>query len=413
MQPPEALSERKLLFLVGAVQFVNVLDFMMVMPLGPDFARDLGIATSKLGLVGGTYTLAASLAGVLGATILDRFDRRKALALSLLGLSLGTLMGGFATGFYALLVARAVAGAFGGPATAVSLAIVADVVPPERRGRAMGAIMGAFSLASVLGVPAGLELARLGTWKLPFYAVGALCLLVNLAAFLLMPPLRGHLEGRRGPALGLAQLVTRPLVLMSLSCTLVAMIGNFALIPNLSAYVQLNLGYPRDKLGLLYLCGGAITFVTLRVAGFLADRIGPSRTAAIGSALFVTVLSLGFVWPIAGLPVLPMFVGFMVTGTFRVVPMQALSSRVPLPHERARFMSAQSAVQHLASAVGAMLASVMLSEAPDGKLVGIPRVALFTLCTAVLLPVLLFFVEGRVKRRDATELASVAATHTA
>jgi predicted MFS family arabinose efflux permease len=200
---------------------------------------------------------------------------------------------------------------------------------------------------------------------------------------------------------------------MSLSCTLVAMIGNFALIPNLSAYVQLNLGYPRDKLGLLYLCGGAITFVTLRVAGFLADRIGPSRTAAIGSALFVTVLSLGFVWPIAGLPVLPMFVGFMVTGTFRVVPMQALSSRVPLPHERARFMSAQSAVQHLASAVGAMLASVMLSEAPDGKLVGIPRVALFTLCTAVLLPVLLFFVEGRVKRRDATELASVAATHTA
>jgi predicted MFS family arabinose efflux permease len=401
MQPRAALSEGKLLFLIGAVQFVNVLDFMMVMPLGPDFARALGIGSSKIGLVGGTYTLAASLAGVLGAAFLDRFDRRKALAVSLLGLSIGTVMGGLSSGFTSLLVARAVAGMFGGPATALALAIVADVVPPERRGRAMGAVMGAFSIASVLGVPAGLELARLGGWQTPFFAVGALCLLVNVIAFRIMPPLTAHLAGRHGPQLGLRQLVTRPLVLLSLACTLVAMMGNFALIPNLSAYVQLNLGYPRERLGLLYLIGGAITFATLRIAGFLADRVGPSRTALIGSGMFISVLLFGFVWPIAGLPVLPMFVAFMVTGTFRVVPMQALSSRVPLPDERARFMSAQSAVQHMASAVGAMLASAMLTEAADGKLIGVPNVALFTLCSAAILPVLLFAVEARVRRRDA------------
>ena len=56
-------SERQLVFLVGAVQFVNVLDFMMVMPLGPDFARALDIPVSRLGLVGGVYTAAAAVSG--------------------------------------------------------------------------------------------------------------------------------------------------------------------------------------------------------------------------------------------------------------------------------------------------------------------------------------------------------------
>ncbi|HET9551446.1 MAG TPA: hypothetical protein VFP50_00620 [Anaeromyxobacteraceae bacterium] len=64
---PRPTSERTLLFLVGAVQFVNVLDFMMVMPLGPDFAQGLGIPASRLGLVGGAYTGAAAVAGLLAA----------------------------------------------------------------------------------------------------------------------------------------------------------------------------------------------------------------------------------------------------------------------------------------------------------------------------------------------------------
>ena len=96
--PRAALPERALLLVVGAVQFVNVLDFMMVMPLGPDFARALGIPTSHLGLVAGSYTAAAAVAGIVGALFLDRFDRRKALAVALLGLVMGTAAGGARAG---------------------------------------------------------------------------------------------------------------------------------------------------------------------------------------------------------------------------------------------------------------------------------------------------------------------------
>ncbi|HYH98342.1 MFS transporter, partial [Hyalangium sp.] len=153
------VSERAVIFLIGAVQFVNILDFVMVMPLGPDFARGLGIDSSHIGYIAGSYTAAASVAGLVGGYFLDRFDRRKALAVCMLGLVLATGAGGLAMGLPSLMFARVLAGLFGGPATSLAMAIVAELIPVERRGRAMGAVMGAFSVASVVGVPLALEVA--------------------------------------------------------------------------------------------------------------------------------------------------------------------------------------------------------------------------------------------------------------
>src|SRR5438105_3427533 len=189
------VSERTLLLLVASVQFVNILDFMIVMPLGPDLATALHIPTARLGLIGGSYTAAAAVAGLVGSLFLDRFDRRSALAVAMLGLALGTAAGGLATGMGSLMAARVLAGAFGGPATSLALSIVADAVPPQRRGKAMGTVMAAFAAASVLGVPAGLELARRGGWRAPFFAVAELGTVVTAGAVVLLPPLRRRRAG--------------------------------------------------------------------------------------------------------------------------------------------------------------------------------------------------------------------------
>jgi len=396
--PAPLVSERLIIFLVGAIQFVNVLDFMMVMPLGPDFAKALDIATSRIGVVGGTYTAAAAVAGVAGSMFLDRFDRRAALGVTMVGLVLGTALGGFATGLGTLLLARVVAGMFGGPATSLSLAVIADVIPPARRGKAMGAVMGAFSVASVLGVPAGLELARRFSWRAPFFAVAGLGLVLALGAVALMPPMRQHLSAPRptGPKLPLFDSIT----LLSLANTAVVMCGVFAVVPNLSAYVQHNMGYPRDKIGLLYLVGGVASFVVMRTVGRVADRVGYTPMIVLGTLLHVTALVGAFISPVRWLPVLAIFTIYMLSGSVRMVPMQALASRVPRPEQRARFMSAQSAVQHAASALGAVLASLVLVAASDGKLVGMDRVAWGAVLAAVLLPLGAFELERRVRARE-------------
>jgi predicted MFS family arabinose efflux permease len=424
-----APSERTVVLLIAAVQFVNILDFVMVTPLGPDFAAALGIPASHLGWVAGAYSAAGALSGLAGAFFLDRFDRRKALGVAMLGLVLGTLAGGLATGFGTLLAARVLAGLFGGPATSLSLSIVADAVPAERRGRAMGTVMSAFSIASIVGVPVALELALHGGWRAPFLAVGGLGALVAIGAVLLLPPLRGHLErgGAAGrEAVGFGELLRRPEVLLSFAVVAASMMAGFLVIPNISPHVQGNLGFPRQSLDLVYTLGGVVSFLTLRVMGRLVDRHGSARVGLLGAGLLSATLLLGFVRfdllqgtlgrlvaPLEGarlgvgplslrlervdvfLPVLAVFLCFFLAMGTRNVANTTLTSRVPRGPERARYMSLQSFVQHLFMSLGAFVSSLLLSEAPGGGVAGMGRVALLSLGLTLLVPLLMARLERR------------------
>lgn len=423
IEPPVAplvgRSERAIVLLVATVQFVNILDFMMVMPMGPDFSTALGIPLSRLGLIGGSYTLAAMCSGIASSLFLDRFDRRSALTAAILGLAVSTGLGGLAQGFGSLLAARVLAGAFGGPATALSLSIVTDVVPVERRGKAMGTVMAAFAVASVLGVPAGLELAHRGGWRLPFFAVGALGFVAALLAALLLPSMTGHIRRgaprfdggyREGPKAddepprdpGAMALLSRRTVQLSYAMSATAMMGGFVLIPNITPYLMQNVGYPRERLGALYLFGGICSFVALPIAGRLVDRLGGLRVAAPATAVVALVIYEGFVRTPPGIPVMAVFVLWMGSMGFRNVAMQTVTSRVPSASERARFMSLQSAVQHGASSAGAMLSTLLLTEGPDRRMRGMTHVATVTIALFLMLPVLLAVLERRVRGEAAS-----------
>lgn len=389
-----------MLLLVSAVQFVNILDFMIVMPLGPDFAKDLGIPISRLGLVGGSYTAAAAISGALGSKFLDRFDRRDALAVTMFGLVIGTVSAGFAWNLPALMTARVIAGAFGGPATSIALSVIADVVPPARRGRALGIVMGAFGVASVFGVPLSLELARIGGWRMPFFAVAGLGLLVAGGAIFKMPALKLHFAHTE-PRSRIHHFLLEPATAFGLFATLSVMLSTFSVIPNLSAYIQHNRGYPRAELGALYLAGGAVSYVAMRAAGLYIDKFGATLLASLGSAMFITVTAAQFVFEWDELPVIAFFVALMTGMALRNVALNTLSSRVPRPHERARFMSLQNAMQHVGAALGATLSTALLDELPDGRLSGMPVVATFSIAMACGLPLLLHFMERQLSHREA------------
>src|SRR5205807_479554 len=118
-----------------------------------------------------SYGISAGVAGLAAGFFLDRFDRKKALLWLFLGFALGTLLCAMADNYKLLVAARFFAGAFGGVVGAVILAIVGDVIPMERRGAAMGMVMSAFSVSSIVGVPLGLLLASHYNWHVPFYAL--------------------------------------------------------------------------------------------------------------------------------------------------------------------------------------------------------------------------------------------------
>ncbi|HET6827831.1 MAG TPA: MFS transporter, partial [Ramlibacter sp.] len=190
MSPPVLLSPRRelwLLLTLAGIQFTHILDFMIMMPLGPQFRDLFGISDAQFGLLVSAYTLAAGVSGLLASTYIDRFGRKRLLLALYVLFGLATLACGLAPSYALLMVARIAAGFFGGVLSAICQTIVADVVPFERRGRAMGVVMTSFSVSTVAGVPLGLFLAAHFSWHAPFFGIAALCAVLTGLAVATLP----------------------------------------------------------------------------------------------------------------------------------------------------------------------------------------------------------------------------------
>jgi predicted MFS family arabinose efflux permease len=160
--------ERWMLLTLAGIQFTHILDFMIMMPLGPQLTALFGIGDAQFGLLVSAYTLSAGLSGLMAATYIDRFSRKNLLLTLYVLFGVATLACGLAPDYGGLLLARIAAGLFGGVLSALTQTIVADVIPFERRGRAMSVVMTSFSVSTVAGVPAGLLLAAFFDWHVPF-----------------------------------------------------------------------------------------------------------------------------------------------------------------------------------------------------------------------------------------------------
>ncbi len=185
---------------------------------------------------------------------------------------------------YQLLVAaRAFAGAFGGVCGTVILSIVGDVVPPERRGRAMGMVMSSFSISSIIGVPAGLYVADHYSWHVPFYAIAAISAIVLVIVAIITPPLRGHMQHATDehPVARTWAVMTHPdhqksyLFMAALTCAGVCI---FSYIPT---YMVKNVGLTIKQLGWIYACGGLCTVFSMNWVGRWADRSGKLKVFTI------------------------------------------------------------------------------------------------------------------------------------
>src|ERR1051325_6345867 len=129
-------KELGLLLTLAALNFTNIVDFMIVMPLGPQLMRLFNISPKEFGLIVSAYTFSAGVSGILGAFWMDKVDRKKALIVVYLGFIIGTFACAFANSYLMLVSARIFTGFFGGILGALVLSIVGDTIPHERRGRA-------------------------------------------------------------------------------------------------------------------------------------------------------------------------------------------------------------------------------------------------------------------------------------
>jgi predicted MFS family arabinose efflux permease len=374
--------EGALLAVLTAVQFCHILDFVIIMPLGPQLMRTLGISAHQFGLLVSAYTFAAAASGLVAAFALDRMDRKRGLLVLLAGFAAGTLLCGLAPNYPLLVAARAVAGAFGGVLAAVVLAVVGDQVPAARRGRATGIVMAGFSVASVAGLPLGLLLAGRTGWRTPFQALAVVTVVVILVAARVLPPMRGHLAAagsQTGTALSrMAAVARHPVHVRAFLFTVALMLAGFSVIPFISPSLVSNAGLPESQLPFIYLFGGIATVFTSPMFGRWADRWGAERVfVRIALVSIAPVVAITVLPPMAEPIILALTTVFMVVSGGRWVAALALINNAVEPGARGTFMSLNSSVQQMAAGVASLVAGWMVTDGADGRLHGYPKVGIF------------------------------------
>ena len=382
--PPD--RERQIVWVLAGIQFMHILDFVLMMPLGPQLMRLFTLTPRDFGLLVSVYMFAAAVSGVAASAYADRFDRRTLMLWLAVGFVVALGATAAAPSFSALLVAHAGAGAFGGVLGMQVHAYLGDTVPDARRGKATGIIMSSFAVASVVGVPIGLLLADAASWRAPFAALALAALVLFVIAARVLPPIRAHLEAGRAERV----LVTYGRVLREpnhrRAFLLIAFItfAGFSIIPYIAPYMVKNVKIAEAHIPLMYFVGGVTTFFTTRWIGRQVDLRGKLRVFR-----WVAFASLAPIIAMTHLPPVPLWTAVLVGALFmslvsgRFVPAMAMMNAAAAPGLRGSFLSLSGAVQQTAAGCASLAAGLTIGHGTAGELtnygwIGISGV-LFTL----------------------------------
>ncbi len=358
-------AEWGLLSVLTLMQFCVTLDFVIMMPLGPQLIRVFGINTEQFGYAVAAYAFGAGLSSFGAAFFLDRFDRKRALLALFSGFTVGTLCCAAASGYHAMLAARFVTGIFGGVCGGVVLSIVADAIPEVRRATAMGTVMSAFGLASALGIPIGLWLAE-RTWHWPFLVLGGLCLLIIPFAFWLLPRSDRHLRGASSidsPRAHMWAVLANGRHLRAFAFMALLTTAGFMIVPFISDYMVRNVGLTESQLKWNFLSGGIFTLLFTKPIGRLADMYGRLQVFAIMAVLAASAV----VW-LTHLGASPLWMAITASTVFtvmqsgRFVPAIAMITGSTDARHRGGFMSINSCVQSVFSGVGSSLGGYLIID---------------------------------------------------
>lgn len=361
------------LLVLCAVQFTHILDFMIMMPLGGQLMRVFEISPAQFTQLVASYGLAAAVSGFAGGFFLDRFDRKRSLIVLYAGFGLATLACGLAPTHHTLLAARLAAGAFGGLAGSMVTAMVGDVIPPARRGRAMSFVMAAFPLASVLGVPAGLVLAGKYGWHAPFFLLaGCAAANVILASFAL-PHLLTAVKGHQ-PLRQMKAILSHGVHLRAFAVGTVLVMSGGVIIPFLAPSFVANVGLDETfQLPIAYAVGGIATAFSTPLIGWLSDHMDRLRLLAIMSAgAVIVVFFITRLGPSSVVTASLMMALFMVTMSGRFAPAMTMVTNAVEARYRGGFMSVNAALQQAASGCSSMLAGLFVTRDAAGHLAGLP-----------------------------------------
>lgn len=359
------LENRQLiLYILALVNFMHIVDSMLIMPLGDIFIKEFQLSSGEYSLLVSSYAIAAFFSSLIGVFYLDRFDRKTALLFIYIGFGIGTIGCAFADSYLQLVSLRIFTGFFGGMIGAMVMSIVSDLYKFKERGTAMGILFAAFSAASALGIPVGIYLAAKSSWHLPFIAIGGLALLIASIIVIIFPNMTTHLSAQDEKVnfkKTIKVITSDPNQLNALFAGFVLVLAHFIIIPFISPYLIANVGLTQEEIALQFFCGGVATVVSAPFIGRMTDKYGVMN-------VFSIVMFLSFIPTllITNLKVVPIWLAISITTMFfvfasgRMISPNTIITAAAGQANRGSFMSIKSALQQLAIGLSSLIAGQII-----------------------------------------------------
>jgi len=342
---PHRGPDRRLIVLM-ITAFMDMVGLLMVIPLLPFYALDLGANGFTVTLLVASYSVAQLVSAPLWGRFSDRYGRRPALLVGLTAASVAYLVFAYADALWLLFASRLVQGA-GGGTVGVIQAYVADATHPSDRAKTLGWLSAATNVGVAIGPVLGSATMGLGR-PAPGLVAAALCV-VNIGfawRFLresrtVSPRSTGAVPRRsREAVIRVLSHTTDPA--SRLIWIYAFAIGAFqASNAVLALFLASRFGVTAKTIGFFFTYIGVIAVVTRAlVLGRMVDRFGEVRLSRLGTMLLAAGL---FSLPLTNnLVTLALAVALLPLGTAFTFPcVTALLSRVTPAHERGLYMGVQ------------------------------------------------------------------------
>jgi multidrug resistance protein len=361
---------RRLAVLI-AVNFVDMIGFMIVLPLLPFYALKLHATPETIGRLIASFSIAQLLAAPLWGRMSDRYGRRPALLIGLSASAIAYVVFGFASTVWLLFLSRLVQGA-GGGTTGVAQAYVADTVEPADRARALGWLSAATSAGVMVGPAIGSFAAHLGQ-AAPGLVAASLCLINVFFAWRWLPeshkePAQKSAQTRRPlwhPAWVALRHPTTPIGRL-LWIYGVGMLAFASMTSVMALYLGAEFGIDEKTIGYIFLYVGVLSFVMRSLLlGPIVDRIGETWAMRIGTMLLVVGLAL---YPLPrSLWTLAIVIPLVPIGTALLFPATtSLMSRASDPRELGTTMGVAQTFAGLARVAAPILATIAFQRLGHG-----------------------------------------------
>lgn len=351
--------QKMVLAILALLQFIVILDFMIISPIGYILTKNLGITARQFGFVVSSYIFSAATTGIISAGFIDKYDRKKVLLFFFTGFIMGTLLCSLSDSYNTLLAARIITGVFGGVTASTTMTIVSDLFAPNQRGRAMSSVQMAFAASQILGIPLGLLIANNFGWHYTFFLIVIFSILILIVILVKLKPVNEHLKinSDTNPLMHLWNTVKNKRHQIGFSATVILGMG-MMLQPFISIFLINNIHLTNAHVPIIFMVTGASAFFIMPVVGKLSDKFDKFKIFLFGSIATIVIVPI-----YTHLPIVPLWVVLTMNVTMfavimsRMGPFQALNSMIPQPSNRGAYMSISSSLQQMAGGLGIVIAS--------------------------------------------------------